>query len=191
MTRSTDELQAWSQRPLCRRYARAVFDVAIARSGNRQDATTRRMIWGFGWLADGECEPLGAWVDRPPDVAHRVIANLRSRGVQRLARFIGPLEDGVFVRVGGAFASRLLEVRTGRTVVDVLSGAAEPDMAAAMVTADQVRAGLVQTLRRRGRCDSDVAAWRIVASHLRLVERRLDRSRRASIAAQASAQTPS
>ena len=73
-------------RPLCRRYFLCVFNVAVLRWTEGADAQDRIVHWALGWLIDGECESLGAWIE-PAGGAHDLswlIADLKIRGVERI-----------------------------------------------------------------------------------------------------------
>src|ERR1700712_5781806 len=59
MTDLEHELTSVSSRTLCRRYALAIPEVTFVRVRDASDVREHPLFWVFGWLADGECEPLG------------------------------------------------------------------------------------------------------------------------------------
>jgi hypothetical protein len=77
----------WLKRPLCRRYVLAVFHAAVVRCRDAEGCHDRRVHWAFGWLADGDCEPLGAWMEpgTGSDGLRPMLADLQRRGVERIA----------------------------------------------------------------------------------------------------------
>jgi len=78
----------WATRPLCTRYSLlliAPFNLGRLEKGSRVQVSWR---WGYGMLADGEGEAVGAW----PATAEQdrlLRESLRQRGVERIAALLG------------------------------------------------------------------------------------------------------
>ena len=141
----------WLDRPLCRRYESAIFDVATVRLCVAGGLARRRVRWAFGWLADGECEALGGWMD-PADGApdpRQLLAGLQARGLERIRCLAGP--------------------GTG--------SAPDPMPQPARLEAARVRAGLARAIRRHGSFETEAAVLDFVSDALQRAERRLDRER--------------
>ncbi len=141
----------WSQRPLCRRYAWALVDSLLVPVRHSDGVVERRFHWALGWLADGECEGLGAWTpyEQDNDSLRWWFADLQARGVERLSNWACP----------GTGQGR------GRVPLP------------AMLEAEQVRARLHRAVRRRGGFESASAVLDFIADALQRAERRLDRER--------------
>jgi hypothetical protein len=140
-------------RPLSRRYGFAVSDVLNVRLRDANGLRDQSIRWAFGWLADGQGEALGAWLD-PADGTgdpHRLLADLRARGVERIWHLAG----------------------TGTGTAQVLERASKPEQ----LEAEQVRAGLARAIRRHGSFESAAAGLDFVTGVLQRAEFRLDRER--------------
>ena len=143
----------WLGRPLSRRYQQAFIDVAIVRLREAQGQQDRHVHWAFGWLPDGECEALGAWMDPGDGGADpgRLLADLQARGVERIWNLAG----------------------TGSGTAQVQETVSKP----ALLEAEQLRAGLHRAIRRRGSFENVAAVLDFMADALQRAERRLDRER--------------
>jgi transposase-like protein len=144
-------LSGWLDRPLCRRYESAVFDVATVRLRDAGGLARRRVRWAFGWLADGECEALGGWMDPAggaPD-PRRLLAGLQARGLERVRYLAGP--------------------GTGQVP--------DPMPQPPKLQAARVRVRLVRAIRRHGSFETEAAVLDFVSDALQRAERRLDRER--------------
>jgi hypothetical protein len=168
-------LSAWLGRPLCRRYVLATFDVAAVRLREAKYLRDRSVPWAIGWLADGQCEPLGAWIEPEtgPDGAPCMLADLRRRGVERIAYVAGIacLRDPASVAFSGTMVRSPVDPRLAE------AAAASPSLGLASPgrVAEEVRQGLVHAVRRHGSFESEAAALDFVAGALQRTERRLDR----------------
>jgi hypothetical protein len=138
----------------------------LAHAGGPRD---HPILWGFGWLADGECEPLGAWAGGFGGLA-RMLADLKARGVERIwhmASFhVAVLDHGEAVApvVEAAFPGALA---TSRPQV----------LPVADAVAEQVREYLIRVIRRHGPFENEAAALDFIAVGLQRAERRVDRER--------------
>ena len=143
----------WLNRPLSRRYGWVLIDVASVRLRDAEGLHDHRVRWAFGWLADGECEALGAWMDREggSDEAGRLLMDLRARGLERMWHAWGP------------------GLGTGQEQ--------ERAPQSPGLEADQVREALTRAIRRRGSFESADAVLDFMAGALQRAERRLDRER--------------
>ncbi len=161
-------LTAVSSRPLCRRYALAIADVALVRVRDAGDIREHPLFWVFGWLADGECEPLGLCLG-----AHalpRMLDDFKSRGLERVWH-VEPLDDG---------CARDAEVATlaiDRSFPGALASSRPPMLPSAAAVARDVRDGLLRAVRRHGHFENEAAALDFFALALRRAESRLDRER--------------
>ncbi len=168
-------LRDWLQRPLCRRYALAMFDLAAVRVREAKDFRDGSVPWALGWLIDGQCEPLGAWAE--PETASegalRVVGDLKARGVERLSYVAGIacLRDPVNLAFSGTvIRSAAAPSASEATAASVRLGLPSPER-----LADEIREGLARALRRRGSFETPTAALDFVAGALQRTERRLDR----------------
>jgi transposase-like protein len=144
-------LSDWLDRPLCRRYESAIFDVATVRLCVADGLARRRVRWAFGWLADGECEALGGWMD-PADGTpdpRQLLAGLQARGLERIRYLAGPGTGSV----------------------------PDPMPQPTLLQAAQVRVRLARAIRRHGCFETEAAVLDFVSDALQRAERRLDRER--------------
>lgn len=148
-------------RPLCRRYELASFGVARVRWQEAAGLREHPVHWAFGWLADGECEPLGVWLEPAGEwaTAPHFDTDLRRRGLERVRRIAAAGPAPLRERVAAAFPD------AGR--------ASEADEAAA----EAVRAALRRAVGRRGGFANAGAALDFISCALQRTERRLDRER--------------
>jgi hypothetical protein len=159
----------WLTRPLCRRYLLGVLDIVtvkLCRAGGHRD---HPVLWGIGWLANGECEPLGAWAGGLGGLP-LMLTDMKARGVERVwhmaAFHVAVLEHGEPVTpvVEAAFPGALATTRP-----EVIP--------AADSVAQQVREYLIRVIRRHGPFENEAAALDFIAVGLQRAERRLDRER--------------
>jgi len=141
----------WLHRPLCRHYAWVLLDALRVPVRHGDGDCEHRFHWALGWLADGECEGLGAWthLEEDTDSLRWWFADLQARGVERLSNWACP--------------------GTGQGRGHVPSPA--------VLDAEQVRAGLHRAVRRHGGFESASAVLDFIADALQRAERRLDRER--------------
>ena len=168
---------AWARRPLCRSYVFGVFDVATARWCDARGKSAHRMHWALGWLPDGECEPLGVWIERPSDGVGPILADLKERGVGRIWRVVGAEGWSTATRRDATILVR--SVSRSALALDAGAGAVLPQhgVASPLLFADQVREALGRAIRRHGSFEDESAALGLVAGVLQRAERRLDRER--------------
>ncbi len=147
----------WLERPLCRHYAQAIIDATIVRLRDADGFRDLPVRWAFGWLANGECEALGVWMDAGPGSGdpRQLLAGLQARGVERIWK-IADTYTGTSTDAGQD------QDRTWRIP---------------MFEAAQVHAGLTRAVRRQGSFASEAAVLDFVSGTLRRAERRLDRER--------------
>ena len=165
----------WLRRPLCRRYALGIFDVAIVRAREAKGLRDCSVPWAFGWLADGQCEPLGAWIEpeTASEGAFRMLGDLKGRGVERIAHVAGvawlrePASTAFYgTTIRSATDARLAEANA----VSAWLGRPSPEC-----VAEEIRDGLARAIRRHGSFETPAAALDFVAGALQRTERRLDR----------------
>ncbi|MBC7671512.1 MAG: hypothetical protein H7247_03750 [Polaromonas sp.] len=168
MTDPGREPTSVSSRPLCRRYALAIAEVTFVRVRDASDIREHPLFWVFGWLADGECEPLGLCIGAhalPP-----MLAGFKSRGLERVWH----------VEALGAESAQDAEVATlaiDRSFPGALSSSRPHMLPSAVVAASHVRDGLLRAVRRHGHFENEAAALDFFALALRRAEIRLDRER--------------
>ena len=160
----------WLGRPLCRRYVLGIFDGAVVRSEGGQGGRDRTVHWATGWLADGECEFLGAWIEpeESPEGPPRMLADLKRRGVERIWHVAGTDAGGLRERVSAAFPGSTPGSSGDRLPPQALATAPEH-------VAAQVRQRLKQGIRRHGSFESGSAVLDFLARALQRTERRMDR----------------
>ena len=158
-----------SRRPLCRRYVLGLFDIAVARWRDAQGVHDLPVHWAFGWLADGECEPLGVWIESGAGSAEplRLLADLKTRGLERIRHVTGTDAGQLRERAAAAFSS----AGGGSSVERVAT------KESAERTAEEVREAVARAIRRRGSFASEAAALDFISGALQRMERRLDRER--------------
>ena len=168
MTDPEHDLTSVSSRPLCRRYALAIADVTSVRVRDARGIQKHPLFWVFGWLADGECEPLGLCLG-----AHALTPMLdgfRRRGLERIWH-VEPLGDG------GAQEAEVATLAIDRSFPGALASSRPAMIASAMTVAKEVRDGLLRAVRRHGHFENEAAALDFFALALRRAESRLDRER--------------
>ena len=180
MPRSEDSQASWLAKPLCRRYVTSVFEATAVRCRDGDTVGRQEIEWAFGWLPDGECEPLGAWLRSAPESDHEaaVVVDLRSRGVERLWVVVGAGRTGLAAAMGGRTTGASVDgIVAGPTGETGHLGSPFP----AVVTG-QIRDRLQRAVRRHGVFESSAKALDFIAVALQRAERRLDEER--SVAAQ-------
>lgn len=88
---AAESIRTWLSRPLCRRYAAAVFSTALTpRRGADQPFA---ISWALGSLVNGEMEVLGTWFNADPGVAAppAVFGDLYLRGAEFIRFGVGDL----------------------------------------------------------------------------------------------------
>ena len=168
MTDLERDLTSVSGRPLCRRYALAIAEVSLVRVREAGGIREHPLFWVFGWLADGECEPLGLCIG-----AHalpRMLDDFKSRGLQRIWH-VEPLGDGCVQDAGVA------TLAIDRSFPGALASSRPHMLPSAAAVAKDVRNGLVRAVRRHGHFENEAAALDFFALALRRAEHRLDRGR--------------
>jgi hypothetical protein len=168
-----------STRPLCRRYALGMFDVALVRWRDAGGVRAHPVRWAFGWLEDGECEPLGVWAetgDGSADVP-ALLADLKRRGLERLRHVAAPDVGALRERLAAAFPAegRLAPVEPND--VDSVAPSRRSVPASLERAADSLRDGVARAIRRQGSFADETAALDFVSGALQRTERRLDRER--------------
>jgi Transposase, Mutator family len=165
----------WLRRPLCRRYALGIFDIAVVRVREAKGLRDCSVPWAFGWLADGQCEPLGAWIE--PQTASegtlRMLGDLKGRGVERIAYVAGIacLREPVST----AFYGATIRSATDTRLAEATAASARLGLPSPECVSEEVRGGLARATRRHGSFETPAAALDFVAGALQRTERRLDR----------------
>ncbi len=158
--------EGWLGRPLSRRYVLGIFDVAVVRSADGKGGRDRAVHWATGWLADGECEFLGAWIEPEggPEGPSRMLADLKRRGVERIWHVAGTGAAGLREHVSAAFPGSTPAASGERLAWKV------PERIAA-----QVRERLERGIRRHGGFENGAAVLDFLGRALQRTERRMDR----------------
>jgi transposase-like protein len=88
-----ESTKTWLERPLCRRYAAAVFSSIRPRLRGDGADSQDRICWALGTLIDGEAEILGVWldVDQALAVSPPVLADVYPRGAEFIRFGLGNL----------------------------------------------------------------------------------------------------
>jgi transposase-like protein len=170
-----------SMRPLCRRYALGVFDIAVVRWRDADGLRGHPVHWAFGWLADGESEPLGVWPESGDGSGSplqlQLIAGLKSRGLERIGHVVGTDIEQLREQLAAAFSSRGDRSSAERTLADAPAVPRREAPASTPRAAEDVRAALTRAIRRQGSFASEAAALDFISGALQRTERRLDRER--------------
>jgi hypothetical protein len=164
---------------LCRRYVLGIFDATIAHVRESEGTRDQAVHWAFGWLADGECEPLGVWMSPQggSDVSLDILQDLEHRGVERIWHVTGTDSGAVKERLIAAFSSTAVW-----PCVDELRSDAPPRRRPCLASsteraAELFKNRLVRALRRHGSFESRAAVLDFTTDALQRAERRLDRER--------------
>jgi len=170
-------LSGWLNRPLCRRYILGIFDLAIVRSRAADGFRDHPVHWAFGWLADGECEPLGVWIEseRGSEGPLQMLADLKGRGVERIWHVTGTDAGNLREQVSAAFSSATARSSVDRVLTDARAASRWRVPPSPELAAEQVRGGLMRAIRRHGSFESESAVLDFFAGALQRMERRLDR----------------
>lgn len=161
---------AVANRPLCRRYALVIPAVTRVRVSVAQDMREHAAFWMLGWLADGECEPLGLCVG-----AHALpgmLDDFKSRGLERVWH-VAPLEGDAYAQEAG---EAVLAIE--RSFPGARASSRPHMLPGALAVAREVRDGLTRAVRRHGHFERESAALEFLGLALLRAERRLDRERR-------------
>jgi hypothetical protein len=167
----------WLRRPLCRRYILGIFDVSVVRLRDADGFRDHPVHWALGWLADGECEPLGAWIEseRGAEIPLQMLADLKGRGVERIWHVTGTDVGHLQGLVSAAFTGTTARSSVDRLLTEALAASPRRGLPSPELVAEHVREGLVRAVRRHGSFESEAAALDFVAAALQRMERRLDR----------------
>lgn len=168
MTDPERELTSVSRRPLCRRYALVIPLVARVRVRDAGDLREHPLFWVFGWLADGECEPLGLCLGA--QALPGMLDDFKRRGLERVWH-VESLGDGC------AQDAEVATLAIDRTFPGALASSRPHMLASAAAVAKEVRDGLLRAVRRHGHFENEAAALDFFALALRRAESRLDRER--------------
>ncbi len=170
-------LSGWLRRPLCRRYILGIFDVSVVRLRDADGFRDHPVHWAFGWLADGECEPLGAWIESEggAESPFPMLADLKRRGVERIWHATGTDVGHLQERVSAAFSSTTARSSVDRLLTDARAASRRRVLPSPELVAEHVREGLIRAIRRHGSFESGAAVLDFVAGALQRTERRLDR----------------
>jgi hypothetical protein len=168
---------SWLSKPLCRRYIASTFEVASFKCGAAAALRKRQVEWAFGWLPDGECEGLGAWLRTEPEGAHggAVVDDLKIRGVERLLTVEGTAPH----EVPAAFCSRTPRASIERLVAQALEASDRHGLPSPARITTEIAGSLDRAIRRHGAFDDEAEAVDFIAAALQRAERRLDRERQA------------
>ncbi len=164
MTDLERDLTSVSSRPLCRRYALAIAEVTLARVRDAGGIREQPLFWVVGWLADGECEPLGLCLGR--HALTRMLDDFKRRGLERVWH-VEPLGD----------EAEVAALAIDRSFPGALASSRPPMVASATTVAKDVRDGLLRAVRRHGHFENEAAALDFFALALHRAESRLDRER--------------
>ncbi len=170
-------LSGWSNRPLCRRYILGIFDVVVVRSRDADGCRDHPVHWAIGWLPDGECDFLGAWIEPESgcEGPHQMFADLKRRGVERIWHVTGTGAGHLGERASAAFPGTTFHSSVDQVLTDALATSRRRVPLSPGLAAEQVREDLARAVRRRGGFESGAAVLDFVASALQRTERRLDR----------------
>jgi hypothetical protein len=179
MTSSGRNLGPWLRRPLCRRYVLGIFDASVVRLRDADGFRDHPVHWAFGWLADGECEPLGAWIGSESGAGSplQMLADLKDRGVERIWHVTGTGVGRLQECVSAVFPGATVHTSVDRRLTEALATSRPRAPLSPELAAEQVRENLVHAIRRRSSFESEAAVLDFIAGALQRAERRLDRER--------------
>jgi hypothetical protein len=133
--------------------------------------------WAFGGLADGECEPLGVWIESESGSENplQMLADLESRGVERIWHLTGTEAGNLQERLGAAFSSTTIGSSADGLLTEALAASRRRGRPSPELAAEHARKSLIRAIRRHGSFESEAAVLDFVAGALQRTERRLDR----------------
>jgi transposase-like protein len=181
MARNEDSQAAWLTRPLCRRYVVGVFEPATVRCRHGDAVRKLDVEWAFGWLSDGECEPLGAWIKPDPASDHEaaLVADLEIRGVEWLWSAVGCGRESI----AGAFMNRTPRALVERILVQAQHASERENQPSPKLVTERIRESLNRAIGRHGVFETESKALDLIAVVLQRAERRLDQERLAAMRA--------
>jgi hypothetical protein len=170
-------LSGWLNRPLCRRYVLGIFDAAVVQWRDAEGCRDRSVHWAFGWLADAECEPLGAWIEpeKGAESPLQMLADLKRRGVERIWHVTGADVGDIQERASAAFSSTTARSSVDSLLTDARAASRWRGLQSPELVAEHFRQGLTRAIRRHGSFESGAAVLDFAAGALQRMERRLDR----------------
>lgn len=176
MARSEQNVGCWLARGLCTRYALVVFDVTAVRIRDPIGCHELAVSWALGWLVDGECEPLGVWIDpqRSGEALYQMLDDLKNRGVERIWHATGPGIEPLQVRLAKTFPGATFDSYADPVLTEALAAARGRVNQPAELVAEQIRECLFRAFRRQRIFESETAAVEAVGSALQYMERQLD-----------------
>jgi transposase-like protein len=103
-----DDVQLWLTRPLVRSYRCVVFHSSLVSVLMDDCHWGGRVRWALGFLQDGACDALGAWVhaDANAGVLNGPVAQLGARGIERIDVIVRSDWDGGWEKFRRAFLCR-------------------------------------------------------------------------------------
>jgi len=163
-----DGLTSPSSRPLCRRYALAIVRATLVRIRGVAGTGEHPLFWVFGWLADGECEPLGLCMGE--HAIQPMLDAFKTRGIERIWH-VESTDD--------ARAEHGAQVRfaVDRTFPGALTSSRPPMLSLAEALVGDLSCTLTEAVRHHGHFENEAAAIDFFARALRRAENRLDRER--------------
>jgi len=162
------DLTSVSSRTLCRRYALVIPGATFVRVRDADDICEHPLFWVFGWLADGECEPLGLCLGAR--ALPQMLNDFKSRGLQRVWH-VEPLGEGCAQEAEDA------TLAIERSFPGALDSSKPHMLSSALAVAKDVRNRLIGAARRHGHFETEAAALDFFALELHRAESRLDRER--------------
>lgn len=171
----SEQDSSWLTRPLCVRYALAIFAVTTVRIRNADGVCKLPVHWGFGWLSDGDCESLGTWLGvhasdtAPPEI----LDDLKERGVERIWHAIGSSIEPLQARLAATFPGAIFDHLADPVFTKALAAAQGGLHQPAELVIEQINAGMIRVVRRHGIFETPLAAANVFADTLKQAEQHL------------------
>jgi hypothetical protein len=167
----------WSSNALCRLHVLCAFLTARLPWGDGAGRQVHLVQWGLGWVANGECEQLGAWVE-PADTSEGyawTVAHLLGRGLDRILLVTGDNQKRSD-RIAAALSDVPAYVAIAGLAPEGLPVLWRRMSASRMRDVEEFRVRLNRAIRRHGTFGDEEQATGFVAKKLQREERRLNRA---------------
>jgi hypothetical protein len=174
-----DELKTvpWTYGPLCRRHILGVYNTSAVECDEAAPGPKLEVIWALGWISDGECESLGAWIE-PPEGSEDypwTVQSLSCRGLERIRTVTGSDVGHLHHCIARALSRSPARSFHEAAAMDGYPIFTRRMSAFRMQESEAFRGRLSRSLRRHGRFPTKDDALAYVVAALKRLERQLEK----------------